>query len=70
MTERKCHECNEARAIASGLCLGCTADAVNSKPMKSEAGNIVQARFANLRRKAGRRLEAERDTILAKTPPL
>ncbi len=46
---RKCAECRKDGAADNGLCLTCTGKAIQQKPMKSENGRAVQARFNALR---------------------
>ena len=58
--DRKCEECREGGAVASGLCLSCTSRAMNGKPMKTETGRLVQLRFNNLRRDGRRAMAAAR----------
>ncbi len=43
--DKKCAECKKGGAVASGICLGCTAKAFRNKPMKSAIGRAVQARI-------------------------
>lgn len=42
---KKCAECGKGGAVASGICLGCSAKAVSGRTMKSETGRAVQRRF-------------------------
>ena len=43
--DRKCHECDKGGATESGICLGCANKALAGKPMKSQAGKMVQERI-------------------------
>ncbi|MBT9174569.1 MAG: hypothetical protein DDT22_00229 [candidate division WS2 bacterium] len=46
--DRKCQECGKGGATESGICLGCANQALAGKPMKSQAGKIVQDRFKKI----------------------
>lgn len=43
--DKKCAECKKPGAVASGICIACTAKAFGRKPMKSQAGRAVQMRI-------------------------
>lgn len=41
----KCVECRQSGAMPSGICLSCTTKAIQGRPMKTEVGRAVAARF-------------------------
>jgi hypothetical protein len=48
--DKKCAECRKGGAVQSGICLGCTAKAMDLKrKMKSETGRAVQERFRRMK---------------------
>lgn len=42
---KKCAECGKGGAVANGLCLSCTSNAMQGRRMKSQIGKAVQLRF-------------------------
>ena len=40
-----CAECRKPGATGSGICLGCTAKAIHTKPLRSKIGRAVQQRI-------------------------
>jgi stalled ribosome alternative rescue factor ArfA len=45
--EKKCVNCSKGGACDNGLCLSCTADAINGKPMKTAAGRAIKSIIRN-----------------------
>ena len=56
--DRRCAECGSDGATGTGLCLACTCDAMEWRPMKSAAGRVVQQRWRELREKHRQRAKA------------
>ena len=46
--DSKCHECGKGGAAQSGVCLACTTKALSGKPMKSQRGQMLQARLRQI----------------------
>ena len=47
--DKKCHECGKSGAMKSSICMRCASKALSSKPMKSDAGKMVQERFNKIK---------------------
>ena len=49
--DRRCAECGRPGATSTGICLACTVEVLEGKPMKSTAGQVVQERWQQWRAK-------------------
>jgi uncharacterized OB-fold protein len=52
--DKKCAECGKAGATGSGICLPCATKAIVGKPMKTQTGKVLAARFEALKQTRGK----------------